>query len=290
MAYQLTRNESNQTRRVLPLWCVGSNGTSPATTEAGGQPTWMIGGLYKGATTNTLSAWSANAGEYFVILTQSETSLLGQGVVRYSSAGALETATPFEVIAMDSYDSMRAGLLALPNAAAEAAGGLITVGTGTGQLNVSAGSVGLLAATHSGVTIQGLTLLNSGVTLNPGVHSAATIQGVTLLNSSVTLNAGTHSGATIGGIAASGIAAGTITTGAWQEGADRFLSRNISTAGDGTRTVQEAFRVLRNRVEIAGSIMTVYAEDDASSSWTASVSTAVTLTSISGINPAGGNA
>jgi hypothetical protein len=290
MSIHLTRNESAASRRVIPLWCVGSNGTTPASSEAGGQPTWMIGGVYYGATTNTLSAWSANAGEYFVTLTQSETSVLGQGVVRYSSAGALETATPFAVVAVDSFDSTRAGLVALPNAAAEAAGGLVTFGTGAGQLHVSSGSVGLKAQTHSQVTIQGVTLLNSGVTLNPAVHSAATIQGVTLLNSSVTLNAGIHSGATVGGVAASGIAAGTFTTGAWQEGADRFLSRNISTAGDGTRTVQEALRVLRNRVEITGSLMTVYSEDDQSSSWTASVSTSASASPIIGVNPAGGNA
>lgn len=42
---------------------------------------------------------------------------------------------------VDLYDSVRAGLTALPNAAAEASGGLITRGTGTGQLSVSSGQV-----------------------------------------------------------------------------------------------------------------------------------------------------
>ena len=40
---------------------------------------------------------------------------------------------------IDIEDAVRGGMSALPNAAAEAAGGLITRGTGTGQLNVSGG-------------------------------------------------------------------------------------------------------------------------------------------------------
>lgn len=40
---------------------------------------------------------------------------------------------------IDPYDAVRAGLTALPNAAAEASGGLITRGAGTGQLSVSSG-------------------------------------------------------------------------------------------------------------------------------------------------------
>lgn len=39
---------------------------------------------------------------------------------------------------LDPYDSVRAGLTALPNAAAEAAGGLFTRGTGAGQINQDA--------------------------------------------------------------------------------------------------------------------------------------------------------
>lgn len=44
-----------------------------------------------------------------------------------------------QLVNVDVNDSVRAGLTALPNAAAEAAGGLITRGTGTGQLAVASG-------------------------------------------------------------------------------------------------------------------------------------------------------
>ena len=290
MPYTIIRNESNASRRVVYLWCVGSNGTTPAGSETDGQPTLSIGGGAEISTTSTLRPWKAAQGEYFVVLTQSETSVLGQAVIRYNSAGALETSTPFEVVAIDSYDSMRGGLVALPNAAAEASGGLLTFGTGSGQLHVSSGSVGLKAQTHSQVTIQGVTLLDSNVTLNAAVHSGATVQGLNRLNSSVTLNVGIHSGATVGGIDASGIAAGVITSAAASAVADRFLARSLAGGGDDTRSVQNALRALRNRVEVSGSVMTVFSEDDNSSAWTASVSTAASVNVITGINPAGGSA
>src|SRR2546430_9284089 len=303
MPFHLTRNESVASRRVIPIWCVGSNGTTPATAEAGGQPTWMLGGVYYGATVNTLSAWSANAGEYYVLLAQSETSVLGQGMVRYSSGNAIETATPFEVKAFDSFDSTRGGLVALPNAVAAATGGLLIVGTGAGSVNPSLGSVGLVpfdyssvvtvgvgkvaAATYSGVTFDGVNRVNSSVTPANAVYSGVTVrvdpQAYSGLSVGVTnIAAGQYSGVTV--------EVSNILQSARSKIADDFLLRNIASGGAGGRSVQEALRVLRNRVEISGSTMTVYSEDDQTSSWTAGGSTAADAAAISAINPAGGTA
>ncbi len=46
-----------------------------------------------------------------------------------------------QLVGWDTEDSIRLGLTALPNAAAEASGGLITRGTGTGQITLSSGLV-----------------------------------------------------------------------------------------------------------------------------------------------------
>lgn len=46
--------------------------------------------------------------------------------------------TVVQVVSYDPYDAVRAGLSALPNAAAEAAGGLFTRGSGAGQINQDA--------------------------------------------------------------------------------------------------------------------------------------------------------
>ena len=152
MAYTVQVSESNASRRVLYLWLVGSNGTSPATGETGGQPQWSVGGLYKGNTSATLSAVSAAAGEYFVVMTASEVSVIGPGIVRYNSANALESATPFQVVGYDSSDSMRLGLFALPNSAPNVSGGLPLLGNNySSTLTVGVG--GIAPATYSGVTV-----------------------------------------------------------------------------------------------------------------------------------------
>ena len=55
---------------------------------------------------------------------------------------------------------------------------------------------------------------------------------------------------------------------------DRLLARNIAGGSDTGRIVTEALYFLRNRSEIAGTTLTVYQTDDATSSWSATVSTA----------------
>ena len=180
-------------------------------------------------------------------------------------------------------------------------------------------NVTLHAGTHSDVTIQGVTRLNSSVTLNANTHSGATIQGVSNYAniSNVTLHVGTHSGATVGvggiapavysgvsvevaasGIVAGSLAAGAITsakfaagaidavalaTDAGQEIADRLLTRNIEGASDTGRTVKQALAVLRNKVQIDGSTVTVFQTDDTTSSWTGTVTTGTNP--ISGVAP-----
>jgi hypothetical protein len=201
MAIRIKLNESNASRRCVPIWLVGSNGTTPITSASDKTFTFSLGGVFYGSG-GSLSGVSSADGLYDCVFAASRVSVLGAGQVMYADGSTLPASTPFEVVPIDSYDSMRMGLFALPNAAAEAAGGLITMGTGTGQLHVSSGSVGLKAQTHSEVTIQGISNYAniSNVTLHAGTHSNVTIQGVTRLNSNVTLNANTHSGATIAGI------------------------------------------------------------------------------------------
>ena len=317
----LYRSEASASLRRIPLWLVGSNGTSPATGEAAGQPQiYWVARNTLAATGATLSLVSANAGEYYVELTASEVSQLGLAEIQYRSATALPNSIYFQITNVDSGDSVRLGLVSLPNAAAAASGGLITVGTGTGQLNVSAGSVGLLAATHSGVTIQGLSnyanisnvtlaagthsnvtiqgLSNyaniSNVTLAAGTHSNVTIQGLSNYAniSNVTLAAGTHSGATVGvgGIALGSYSGVTVEVSNIAQSmrsliADDLLRRDIAAGAFGGRSVQEALRVLRNKVDLSSSVMTVYSEDDATSSWTASITTSAAATPIITIDP-----
>lgn len=286
------------------MWLVGSDGTTPAS-AGGGQPqiNWLARGTATVNTAATLSLVSANAGEHYVELSASEVSAVGIAAVHYRAAAVLPNSTYFQIAAYDSNDSVRLGLFALPNAAAEASGGLITMGTGTGQLHVSSGSVGLKAQTHSGATMGGLT---SGVTLFANTHSGATIDGVNRVNSSVTIANGTYSSVTVrlDTVVYSGVTVGVgniapasysgvsvevlnVLQSVRSQIADDFLRRDLAAGGFGGRSVQDALRPLRNRVDLEGSTMTVYTEDDATSAWTASITTTSSEQFISGVNPGG---
>jgi hypothetical protein len=58
------------------------------------------------------------------------------------------------------------------------------------------------------------------------------------------------------------------------QNADALLGRTISGGANGGRTVTSALRALRNKVAIVAGTMTVYEEDDATSAFTAAVTTA----------------
>lgn len=372
MSVTILLNESNASRRVVPLPpLVQSNGTSSCTNESGRTFFFSVGGIDYGSG-GSISAISAGAGLYECLFSASKVSVMGPGRVYYSSGTALPASTAIEVVPFNSYDSMRQGLFALPNAAAEASGGLITFGTSTGQLHVSSGSVGLKAQTHSQATVTGINNIlagtYSGVTLGvdnikpasysgvsvgaldikpasysgvtvginnilAGTYSGVTVQGVTRVNSSVTpanatysaitvrldsydysslvtvgvgnIKGASYSDVTIQGVSNTSTAAALvsdITGGVWYAGSRsgvtidgaKFLSvagerslasSYLSTNLGNTRYVQEAYFVLRNKVNISGSTMTVYLTDDSTSAFTATVSTGTAT--IYGIDPTG---
>jgi hypothetical protein len=68
--------------------------------------------------------------------------------------------------------------------------------------------------------------------------------------------------------------------------ADGVLGRNLAGGSSGGRTVGSALRVLRNKVVISGSTMTVYAEDDTTIIWTGTLTTNSSAAPITGIDPA----
>src|SRR3972149_1142569 len=288
------RSEGSASLRRVPVWLVGSDGTSPATGEAGGQPQICFHARGTGVenTSGTLSLVSANAGLYHVELNASQVSALGVFSINYRSANAIAQTVFGKVVNYDSGDSTRLGLFALPNAAADASGGLPLKGTthsnftvriegvsysgatvGAGNIapgTYSAVSVSLRdggigtatyqAGTYSNLTVAGLNNYAniSNVPLHAGTHSNVTIQGVTRVNSAVTpadalysavtvrIEGVSYSGATIDGVR-------MIATAGERSIASSWMSTNLGQ----NRYAQEALFVLRNRVPISGSTMTV---------------------------------
>lgn len=274
------RSEASASLRRVPIWLVGSDGTTPPSTQAGGQPqiNWLARGAATVNTTNTLSLVSLNAGEYYVELTASEVSALGVAAVHYRSAAAIPNSTYFKIVNWDSGDSVRLGLFALPNAAANASGGLPLKGTTHSDVTVRVEPVA-----YSGLTIDGVQRVNSSVTMANATYSAVTVR----------LDLQTYSGATVGvhnigpgQYSGATVEVSNLLQSVRSEIADDLLRRDIAAGAFGGRSVQDALRVLRNRVEISGSTGTVYTEDDTTSAFTFSVTT-TDGSLIAGINPAG---
>ncbi len=100
-----------------------------------------------------------SAGWYKVAGNATDTGTLGPLALHATSSGADPTDMIFEVVSYDSQDAVRLGLTALPNAAAEAAGGLYTRGTGAGQINQDAnGRVDANAKAWIGGTIPAVNV------------------------------------------------------------------------------------------------------------------------------------
>lgn len=205
------QSESTAAERRFPVYLVdATDGITPETGEAAGQPQISKAG---GAWANTSATLTAiGNGAYYVELTATELNTLGMLQVRYKSANTAEFNMDAQVVAFDPNDAVRAGLTALPNAAAAASGGLLTFGTGTGQLNPSGGAVALTAAAVQAIwdaLTSALTVVGSiGKRLVDNIDAAVTSRMATYTQPTGFL------AATFPGTVASptNITAGTITT------------------------------------------------------------------------------
>ncbi|MBI3983852.1 hypothetical protein HY346_00980 [Candidatus Microgenomates bacterium] len=196
-----------------------------------------------------------------------------------------------ELVDYDPQDGVRLGLTALPNAAAEAAGGLYTRGAGAGQINQDAnGRVDTRVISNTDKT--GYSIGVGGIAATAfaaGAIDAAAIAANAIGASEIadgaidalTFAAGAIDAAAIAtgaidadAIAADAIGSSELAASAAQEIADEILNRNIAGGGSGgARIVRDALRALRNRSAIAVGTLTVYQEDDLTSAWTAVVTT-----------------
>jgi hypothetical protein len=79
-------------------------------------------------------------GRYYYEATQGEVDTAGWISLRAVKSGTTREYTiVIPIVAYDPHDSTRLGVVALPNAQPQSSGGLVTFGTGVGQLSVSSG-------------------------------------------------------------------------------------------------------------------------------------------------------
>lgn len=120
-------------------------------------------GTAGGSVTEISSGW------YSIALTTTDTNTLGDLALHCTATSGDPTDMKEQVVAFSVTDSVRMGLTALPNAAAEAAGGLYTRGSGAGQINqtnngqVDANAARTGGTTNTGRDIGASVLLSSGV-------------------------------------------------------------------------------------------------------------------------------
>lgn len=141
MTWQIEKDESNASRRVIEFRTFKSDGTSPDTGSSGSSLRMSIGGNVQFTPDVLVSAISANAGMYFFVPTQSNVSVLGNHALWYEGAFPQHVAT----VQVVGYNPMSRT-----------------------SAFTSADSVGLKAVTHSAATIAGILdySLLSGVKSN----------------------------------------------------------------------------------------------------------------------------
>lgn len=150
--------------------------------------------------------------------------------------GGVQQDYTIQLLAVNLYDTVRAGLTALPNAAAEASGGLITRGTGTGQITLASGVVTANVTQFGG---SNGTFAGGRPEVNT-THLAGTSQTARDIGASVLLSSGTGTGQVdlTSGVVKSNVtqfggSAGTFSAGVPSVNTTQFAGNGVSVNGDG---------------------------------------------------------
>lgn len=187
-----------QSDTTYPLFFLMVDSTDHVTGKTGLSPTVTIsknGGSFaspSGAVTEV------GNGLYKVAGNATDSNTVGELWIHATGTAADPTDTSYTIVAYDPFDAVRLGLTALPNAAAEAAGGLYTRGSGAGQINQPAnGQIDANAVKVSGTT-QTARDLGASVLLSPGTGTGQ----VSLSSGQVTASSvsGNVSGSVLGSV------------------------------------------------------------------------------------------
>lgn len=201
----------------------------------------------------------------------------------FGNAKLVRSTTPANTLSVDANHAVTAGTVSDKTAYSisgtkttldalndlSAAGIRTAVGLATNNLDTQLAAIaGYIDTEVASILADAVTLLariTGSVALNSDMQTA--LSNLTTLLSRIT--------------AAVALASDVPTT---AQIADKLLGRNIGGGSDGTRTVSECFQLLRNRWTRTASTLTVYAQDDATVSWT-SVLTTNDLSPVSESNP-----
>ncbi len=208
MAWLIEKDESNASRRVIEFRTFKSDGTSPDTGSSNSSLRMSIGGNAQFTPNALVSAISANAGMYYLTLTQSDVSALGNHSLWYEGAFPQEVArvqvvgfNPFSRVSAFDPSTTSVGLKAQVHSQATV-GGLVNYSNLSGSLSGltirGIENYSNLSGAFSGLTIRGLENYSnlsgslSGLTIR-GIENWSNLSG-TISNLTVQVSSGTVSG------------------------------------------------------------------------------------------------
>lgn len=135
------------------------------------------------------------------------------------------------------------------------------------------------------------TLNLSGTTVMTATDVKADTSAIKAITDQFVFTVANRVNAQVFGMQASAIDASDMSAAALNEIADAVLDRNMATGTDSgsttVRTVRQALRAIRNRWTSSGGTLTVFKEDDSTSSWTAVVTGDAAANPTVEVNPAG---
>lgn len=243
-------------------------------------------------------------GWYSLALTTAHTDTLGDLALHVTGTGADPTDALCRVVAVDLADATAFGLSRLDAAVSSRStyagadtagtttlltrvpsaltitGGAVTVGTNNDKTGYSLSASGLSAISSWTVGITGNITGNVSGSVG-SVTAAVTLPGIPA-------NWITAAGINAGALNGKGdwlLSSGYTTPPTTAQIADKVLGRSLAGGADGGRTVQDALRLLRNKRAVAGATLTVYAEDDTTSAWTANLTSDAAAQPITVIDP-----
>jgi hypothetical protein len=221
------------------------------------------------------------------------------------ATGMAQVSIAIQLTGVDLQDATAAGLTNLDAAVSSRLAPTVAARTldvsATGEAGVDWGNVGSPTTTVglTGTTISSAQVVASvsgavgsvtgsvasvsgavgSVTGNVGGNVVGSVASVTGAVGSVTGNVGGNVVGSVGSVTG----AVALTSAERNSVADAILDRNMTTGTDSgsssVRTVRQALRFLRNKWQITSGTLTVYKEDDSTSSWTS------TLTGTAGADP-----
>lgn len=203
-AYPLVFLLVSSTDHVTPVTGLGSGATVTIR---------KVGGSFaspSGAISEIANGWYQVAGN------ATDSNTLGPLLLHATGTGTDPADMLYEVVSFNPQDTVRLGLTCLPNTAVTTNASLLTSGTGTDQISVSAGKV-LLQATQTGVTIPTVTTVTNQLTaaqIATGVWQDTTAGDFTVASSigKSLYTSGATPGAAGGHFIAGTNAATTVTT------------------------------------------------------------------------------